>query len=79
LEKIQKFSARTLLPQNHRNYPEPDVSGPNCSTWEDSKQKKICLMKKQGQRIIEMKNVEFEATPSKSTEFVDQPGYVTKG
>jgi hypothetical protein len=46
-------------------------------------------MKKRGQRIIEMKilyllyyymkNVEFEATPSTITEFVDQPGYVTKG
>ncbi len=68
---------------------EPAVSGPDCSTWEDSKQKKIHLMKKRGQRIIEMKilyllyyymkNVEFEATPSTITEFVDQPGYVTKG
>jgi len=54
-KKSEKFPAGRLLPQNHRNYLEPAVSGPDCSTWEDSKQKKIYLMKKRGQRIIEMK------------------------
>jgi hypothetical protein len=33
LEKSEKFPAGILLPQNHRNYPEPAVSGPDCSTW----------------------------------------------
>jgi len=32
-EKSEKFLAGILLPQNHRNYPEPAVSGPGCSTW----------------------------------------------
>ncbi len=29
----EKNPAGILLPQNHRNYPEPAVSGPGCSTW----------------------------------------------
>jgi hypothetical protein len=29
----EKFPAGILLPQNHRNYPEPAVSGSGCSTW----------------------------------------------
>jgi hypothetical protein len=32
-KKSEKFPAAILLPQNHRNYPEPAVSGPDCSTW----------------------------------------------
>ncbi len=32
-KKSEKFPARILLPQNHRNYPEPAVSGPDSSTW----------------------------------------------
>jgi hypothetical protein len=29
----EKFPSGILLPQNHRNYPEPAVSGLVCSTW----------------------------------------------
>ncbi len=32
-KKSEKFPAGILLPQNHRNYPEPAVSEPDCSTW----------------------------------------------
>jgi hypothetical protein len=32
-KKSENFPAGILLPQNHRNYPEPVVSGPDCSTW----------------------------------------------
>jgi len=32
-KKFEKFPAGILLPQNHRNYSEPAVSGPDCSTW----------------------------------------------
>jgi hypothetical protein len=31
-KKSEKFPAGILLPQNHRNYPEPAVSGPDWST-----------------------------------------------
>ncbi len=33
LKKCENFPAGILLPQNHRNYPEPAVSGSGCSTW----------------------------------------------
>jgi hypothetical protein len=33
-KKSENVPAGILLPQNHRNYPEPAVSGPGCSTWE---------------------------------------------
>ncbi len=32
-KKSDKFPAGILLPQNHRNRPEPVVSGPDCSNW----------------------------------------------
>jgi hypothetical protein len=32
-EKFEKLLTGMLLPQNHRNYPKPAVSGPDCSTW----------------------------------------------
>jgi len=32
-KKSENFSAGILLPQNHRNYPEPAVFGPDCLTW----------------------------------------------
>jgi hypothetical protein len=32
-KKSEKFPAGILLPQNHRNYPEPVVSKPECLTW----------------------------------------------
>ncbi len=32
-KKSEKFPAGILLPQNHRNYPKPAVSGPDCTTW----------------------------------------------
>ncbi len=32
-KKSEKFPAGILFPQNHRNSPEPAVSGPDCSTW----------------------------------------------
>ncbi len=32
-KKSEQFPAVILLLQNHRNYPEPAVSGPGCSTW----------------------------------------------
>ncbi len=32
-KKSEKFPGGILVPQNHRNYPEPAVSGPDCSTW----------------------------------------------
>jgi hypothetical protein len=35
-KKSENFPAGILLPQNHRNYLEPVVSGPACSTWEIS-------------------------------------------
>jgi hypothetical protein len=31
-KKSENFPVGILLPQNHRNYPEPAVSGPGCST-----------------------------------------------
>jgi hypothetical protein len=34
-EKFRKFLAGILLPQNHRNYPELVVSGPDYSTWDE--------------------------------------------
>ncbi len=34
-KKSENFPAGILLPQNHRNYPEPVISGPACSTWVD--------------------------------------------
>jgi hypothetical protein len=33
-KKSENFPAGILLPQNHRNFPEPAVSGPGCSTWD---------------------------------------------
>ncbi len=33
-EKAENFPAGILLPQNYRNYQEPVVFGPVCSTWE---------------------------------------------
>jgi hypothetical protein len=33
-KKSETFPSGTLLSENHRNYPEPAVSGPGCSTWE---------------------------------------------
>jgi hypothetical protein len=32
-KKSENFPAGILLRHNHRNYPEPAVSGPDCSTW----------------------------------------------
>jgi hypothetical protein len=32
-KKFENFPAVILLPQNHRNYLEPAVSGPGSSTW----------------------------------------------
>jgi hypothetical protein len=32
-KKSENFPTGILLQQNHRNYPEPAVSGPGCSTW----------------------------------------------
>jgi hypothetical protein len=32
-KKSENFPVGILLPQNHRNYPEPPVSGLGCSTW----------------------------------------------
>jgi hypothetical protein len=32
-KKSDKFPVGILLPQNHWNYREPAVSGPDCSTW----------------------------------------------
>ncbi len=32
-KKSENFPSGILFPQNHRNYPEPTVSGPGCSTW----------------------------------------------
>jgi hypothetical protein len=36
-KKSENFPAGILLPQNHRNYREPAVFEPDCSTWEQSK------------------------------------------
>jgi hypothetical protein len=33
-KKSENFPAGILLPQNHRNYPKPAVSGPGYSTWD---------------------------------------------
>jgi hypothetical protein len=33
-KKSENFPAGKLLPQNHRNFPEPAVSGSDCSTWD---------------------------------------------
>jgi hypothetical protein len=40
-KKSEKFPAGILLPQNYRNYPEPAVSGPDCSTWVRVQRKNI--------------------------------------
>ena len=33
-KKSENFPSGILLPQNHRNHLEPDVSRPDCSTWD---------------------------------------------
>jgi hypothetical protein len=33
-KKSENFLVGILLSQNHQNYPEPAVSGPDCLTWD---------------------------------------------
>jgi hypothetical protein len=35
-KKYENFPIEILLPQNHRNYPEPAVFGPGYSSWVDN-------------------------------------------